>query len=138
MSAPRKVYDMHADKLTSGAKTALLIPRTPTDAYRPQPDADWHPVGGVAIGAAVSAVQHMGRYQTALGDVLAVYDDGTWQFAAHARVTGILAVQNADLSAGQVQALGFSGLDAFHAHDTAAKGSGWLMTVEPIDEEPTS
>ncbi len=130
MSAPRKVYAMHAAKLHTHEKTALLIPQTATDRYHTG-DGQWQDATATPSDDEVQAVQHMGgRYETAVGQVLTVYDDETWTAAGNVRVRRIHPVTNADLSEIQVGALGFSSLADYQQHTQNARGNSWLIDVD--------
>jgi hypothetical protein len=130
MSAPRKVYAMHAARLQTHEKTALLIPQTATDRYH-SGDDQWQSVDGTPTEANVQAVEHMGgRYQTTVGQRLAVYDDESWAAAGTVRVRRIQAVSNGDLTETQVGTLGFASLADYHQHTVAARGASWLIDVE--------
>lgn len=131
MSDPRKVYAMHAAKLQTHEKTALLIPQTASDRYHTGDDV-WRAASTPPPSAAqVRAVQHMGgRYETAVGQALAVYDDETWTAAGTVRVRGIRLVDNAGLSAAEVGALGFTSLADYQQHTQTARGKSWLIDVD--------
>lgn len=130
MSNPRKVYAMHAPKLHTYEKTALLIPQTATDRYH-MGDGQWQAATTAAEQVVVQVVQHMaGRYETAVGQVLAVYDDETWTAAGNVRVRRIRPVTNTALTEAQVRALGFASLEAYQQHTQATCGNSWWIDIE--------
>lgn len=130
MSVPRKVYAMHAAKLHTHEKTALLVPQTATDRYHCG-DGQWQDATAATPAETIQAVQHMGgRYETVVGQVLAVYDDETWTAAGTVRVRRIRPVVNAELTEAQAGALGFASLAAYQQHTQNARGNSWLIEVD--------
>ena len=86
---PMRTALLHAERILTGSKTALLIPAIPSDHYRDSPirlwaDGDWRARdAGFVHGRMVHTVSHYGPYESKTGYVTATGGFVSIRFGYH-------------------------------------------------------
>lgn len=123
--------------LSNPAKRAMLSMASNQDRYRDGPG--WQSIANLSLGQAVEAVNHFGRHETALGDVLAVHALNVKRPVIYAQVQQIILVQCDQLSDTQIADLGFVDRQAYVETDGDRLGNhrAWLVYFERVALPPS-